>query len=108
MNSESNGMRTAGGSASLAPAPAIKQPSLSEIITGSLNEITDSCTGVANQLTELERYMFGDRPSDKGNAVTSDDQVESWENEVLRKLDYIKHIVSEQHQTLSIISKFHK
>jgi len=88
--------------------PAIKQPCLGEIITGSLNEITDSCTSVANQLGELERYMYGDKPSDKGSSVTSNDTIESWENEVLRKLDYIKSIISEQHQTLNALSKFHK
>ena len=88
--------------------PAIKQPCLAEIITGSLNEIADSCTSVANQLGELERYMYGDKPSDKGNSITSSDQIESWENEVLRKLDYIKSIVQEQNQTLNVISKFHK
>jgi len=89
-------------------APAIKQPSLSEIIVNSLNEITDTSTNVANQLGELERYMFGDIPSDKGAAVSSDDQLESWENDVLRKLDYIKHIIEEQQVTLGAISKFHK
>jgi len=100
-----NDQMRAGGNAS---APSIKQPCLGEIITGSLNEITDSCTSVANQLGELERYMYGDRPSDKCNAVTSNPEVESWENDVLRKLDYIKSIVQEQHQILNTISKFHK
>jgi len=90
--------------------PAIKQPCLAEIITSSLNEITDMATGVANDLGELERYMFGDKPNDKGSgsSVSSDQLVESWENDILRKLDNIKHIVNEQQQTLNAISKFHK
>ena len=91
-----------------AATPSIKQPCLGEIITGSLNEITDSCTSISNQLGELEIYIYGDRPSDKDNAVTSNTEIDSWENEVLRKLDYIKSIVQEQHQTLNTISKFHK
>jgi hypothetical protein len=91
-----------------AAGTAIKQPSLAEIIVNSLNEITDGSTGVANELGELERYLYGDRPMDKSAGVSENPSVESWENDVLRKLDHIKEIISEQHNTLSVISKFHK
>ncbi len=88
--------------------PKVQQPSLSEIIVNNLNEITDTSTNIANQLGDLERYIFGNKPCDKGSAISSDDQIESWENEVLRKFVYIKQIIEDQQVTLEAISKFHK
>jgi len=89
-------------------APAISQPSLGEIIVNSLSEITDSSNGISSKLEELERYLFGDKPTYQGNVASTNDQKESWENLVLMKLDYIKHVILEQHNTLNTISKFHK
>jgi len=102
MNPENDKLRA------LAQDPPTKQPSLAETIINDLNEIIDNSISISNQLEQLEIYIFGDKPSNEKGDIETKENINSWESEILKKLNYIKSIVTNQQQTLNIISKFHK
>jgi len=81
--------------------------SLSNKIIAQLSEVREKSTFVSGQLSELEKYIFGDKPSNMSDETVSSSP-SCWKEDVLYVIDQINSIIAEQERILHNISKFHK
>lgn len=87
--------------------PAVKQSSLTELIDSSLHEIINNSKNVSRRLEDMEVFLFGNSDEDQKQGEDTP-QPNGWQKQVLKNLDIINTIISQQEHTLDKISKLYQ
>ena len=89
-----------------AAPPTPKKPALGRVIHETLENLVERSNSVTLQLEEFERYLFGMRETAKGSGNEEEVESDCWETNIMNLLDRAHVIITEQEQSLRIISNF--